>query len=87
MAGKIKTIIVDDEPLARRNLRVLLERDPQIEVLEEHLIELVVVVLAGVDDDVIRVAIERGHDPREPDDLRPSTDNRGDPHLETGSGL
>ena len=35
MAGKIKTIIVDDEPLARRNLRVLLERDPQIEVLEE----------------------------------------------------
>jgi len=35
MAGKIKTIIVDDEPLARRNLRVLLERDPQIEVLDE----------------------------------------------------
>lgn len=35
MAGKIKTIIVDDEPLARRNLRVLLERDPQIEILEE----------------------------------------------------
>src|SRR5215217_1879199 len=36
MAGKIKTIIVDDEPLARRNLRVLLERDPQIEILEEY---------------------------------------------------
>ena len=35
MVAKIKTIIVDDEPLARRNLRVLLERDPQIEVLEE----------------------------------------------------
>jgi two-component system LytT family response regulator len=35
MAGKIKTLIVDDEPLARRNLRVLLERDPQIEILEE----------------------------------------------------
>ena len=35
MAGKIKTIIVDDEPLARRNLRVLLERDPQIEILDE----------------------------------------------------
>ena len=35
MAGKIKTIIVDDEPLARRNLRVLLERDPQIEIVEE----------------------------------------------------
>ena len=26
MVGKIKTVIVDDEPLARRNLRVLLER-------------------------------------------------------------
>jgi two-component system, LytTR family, response regulator len=35
MAAKIKTLIVDDEPLARRNLRVLLERDPQIEILDE----------------------------------------------------
>src|SRR4026209_2239835 len=35
MVGKIKTIIVDDEPLARRNLRLLLEKDPQIEILEE----------------------------------------------------
>jgi len=35
MAGKIRTLIVDDEPLARRNLRVLLERDPQIEILDE----------------------------------------------------
>lgn len=35
MGAKIRTIIVDDEPLARRNLRVLLERDPQIEILEE----------------------------------------------------
>src|SRR5215217_6204283 len=35
MAGKIKTLIVDDEPLARRNLRVLLERDTQIEILDE----------------------------------------------------
>ena len=35
MPAKIKTLIVDDEPLARRNLRVLLERDPQIEILDE----------------------------------------------------
>ena len=35
MPAKIKTIIVDDEPLARRNLRVLLERDSQIEILDE----------------------------------------------------
>ena len=35
MVAKIKTIIVDDEPLARRNLRVLLERDPQMEILDE----------------------------------------------------
>jgi two-component system, LytTR family, response regulator len=35
MTDKIRTLIVDDEPLARRNLRLLLERDPQIEVLEE----------------------------------------------------
>ena len=35
MGEKIKTLIVDDEPLARRNLRVLLEKDPQIEILDE----------------------------------------------------
>lgn len=35
MTARIRTLIVDDEPLARRNLRVLLERDPQIEVLDE----------------------------------------------------
>jgi len=35
MPAKIKTLIVDDEPLARRNLRGLLERDPQSEILDE----------------------------------------------------
>ena len=35
MSAKIKTLIVDDEPLARRNLRLLLEKDPQIEILDE----------------------------------------------------
>ena len=35
MPDRIKTVIVDDEPLARRNLRLLLERDPQIEILGE----------------------------------------------------
>ncbi|MEP6635153.1 MAG: LytTR family DNA-binding domain-containing protein [Acidobacteriota bacterium] len=35
MVDKIKTLIVDDEPLARRNLRLLLEKDPQIEILDE----------------------------------------------------
>jgi len=35
VSPKIKTLIVDDEPLARRNLRVLLEKDPQIEIVDE----------------------------------------------------
>jgi two-component system LytT family response regulator len=35
MSTKIKTLIVDDEPLARRNLRLLLAKDPQIEIVEE----------------------------------------------------
>ncbi len=35
MNEKIRTLIVDDEPLARRNLRLLLEKDPQIEILDE----------------------------------------------------
>ena len=32
---KIKTLVVDDEPLARRNLRVLLEADPEVELVAE----------------------------------------------------
>lgn len=32
---KIKTLVVDDEPLARRNLRVLLEADPEVELIGE----------------------------------------------------
>lgn len=35
MNAKIKTLIVDDEPLARRNIRLLLEKDPQIEIVAE----------------------------------------------------
>ena len=35
MVDKIRTLIVDDEPLARRNLRLMLEKDPQIEIIDE----------------------------------------------------
>jgi two-component system LytT family response regulator len=34
-APKIRALIVDDEPLARSNLRILLQRDPDIECIEE----------------------------------------------------
>jgi two-component system, LytTR family, response regulator len=34
-AAKIRTLIVDDEPLARSNLLVLLRRDPEIEVVAQ----------------------------------------------------
>jgi two-component system, LytTR family, response regulator len=33
--AKIRTMIVDDEPLARSNLRVLLQRDPEIAIVGE----------------------------------------------------
>ena len=32
---KIRTLVVDDEPLARRNIRLLLEGDPEIEIVGE----------------------------------------------------
>jgi two-component system LytT family response regulator len=32
---KIRALVVDDEPLARRNLRVLLEADPEVELVGE----------------------------------------------------
>lgn len=35
MTDVIRTLIVDDEPLARRNIRLLLEQDPQIEIVAE----------------------------------------------------
>jgi len=35
MKHKIRTLIVDDEPLARQNLRLLLKDDPEIEVVGE----------------------------------------------------
>ena len=34
-AGKIRTVIVDDEPLARTNLSLLLKLDPEIEMVSE----------------------------------------------------
>ncbi len=33
--GRLRVMIVDDEPLARANLRVLLRRDPEVEISEE----------------------------------------------------
>ena len=33
--GKIRTVIVDDEPLARTNLSLLLRLDPEIEIVSE----------------------------------------------------
>ena len=33
--SKITTVIVDDEPLARSNLSILLRRDPEIEIISE----------------------------------------------------
>jgi two-component system, LytTR family, response regulator len=35
VSRKIRTLIVDDEPLARQNLRLLLRNDPQIEIISE----------------------------------------------------
>jgi len=34
-SGRIRALVVDDEPLARSNLTVLLRRDPAIEVVRE----------------------------------------------------
>jgi two-component system, LytTR family, response regulator len=35
LAARIRTLIVDDEPLARSNLSILLRRDPEIEIVDE----------------------------------------------------
>jgi two-component system, LytTR family, response regulator len=34
-AARVRTLIVDDEPLARCNLSILLRRDPEIEIVDE----------------------------------------------------
>src|SRR5882762_6910932 len=33
--GQIRTVIVDDEPLARSNITVLLRRHPEVEIVKE----------------------------------------------------
>lgn len=35
LARKVRTIVVDDEPLARRNVTALLRRDPDVEIVAE----------------------------------------------------
>ena len=44
---------------------------PHAEIREEDLVELVVVVLAGVDQHMMHMALERRHHSRQADDLRP----------------
>ncbi len=35
LSAKIRTVIVDDEPLAREKIRMLLQREPEIEIIDE----------------------------------------------------
>ena len=51
-----------------------------LQVGEEDLVELVVVVLAGVYQDVIGVLVENRHHPGQADDLRAGADDRHDFH-------
>src|SRR5215208_2769216 len=50
---KIRTLIVDDEPLARERLRLLLSAEPDIELVGEceHGTEAVEAILGGSDDE------------------------------------
>jgi hypothetical protein len=52
----------------------------QFQILEEDLIQLVVVVLARVDDHMVHVSIQRRHDARQPDDFRASSNDGGSFH-------
>jgi two-component system, LytTR family, response regulator len=49
---RIRTLVVDDEPLARQNLRVLLEADPSVELVGE----------AGSGAEAVRLVEERAPD-------------------------
>jgi two-component system LytT family response regulator len=49
---KIRALVVDDEPLARKNLRVLLEADPEVELVGE----------AGGGAEAVRLIRERAPD-------------------------
>ena len=56
-------------------------RPTDAQVIEEDPVELVVVVLAGVHQDVVAMCVQRGHHPRQADDLRPGADDGGDLQL------
>ena len=57
---------------------------PEREVVEEDLVQLIVVVLTRVDDHVLDVAVEGGHDARQADDLRTGSDDGQDFHGHAG---
>ncbi len=48
------------------------------QILEEDLVEFVVVVLAGVHQDMVAMLVERCHHPRQADDFWPGADHGHD---------
>ncbi len=63
---------------------------PQLEIAEEDLIELVVVVLARVDEHMVHVTVQRHERARQADDLGPGAHHRHDLqplHGHTGSAM
>ena len=48
------------------------------EVVEKNAVELVIVVLAGMHQRVLAMRVQRGHHPRQADDLRARSDDGGD---------
>ena len=50
-----------------------------LEIAEEDIVELAVVILAGMDEVVVAVLVELGDDAGQPDDLRPRPDHRQHP--------
>jgi hypothetical protein len=62
-------------------------RLPHAELPEEHVAQLLVVVLAGMHQHLFAQTVERGNDGAQTDDLRPRAEERHHFHRATPSGI
>ena len=59
-------------------------RCPEAQVVKKHLIEGVVIVLTGMDQDLVKVPVAAFYGGGQPDDLRPGADDRHQLQLSHG---
>lgn len=76
--GRIRALIIDDEPLARRKIRRMLARDPEVEILDDCANgREAIAAISTHNPDLVCLAVDRLRDLLR---LREKTQRYGSPH-------